>query len=199
MRLLLAIAVGVDPCRLVAQEAPPREQAPPPVLRQVQPVPETPPPVDIRTTTTIGDWLSKVHVDLGCPSCPGDTNGPPVNPNAPWALQSKVRFSGAFGTVAAGVIGVRNDAAPLYSSMPIAGDYRARVINTTTPNFFVPATQWHLTAAFERALLTTSRGKTFSFATDLTVPLRTTPRIGDGPGIDPLSSTALRVGFKFRW
>lgn len=212
--LLLAVAVCAPGQVLVtAQELPSRARPVPPVdgQRQEPPVetPETKLKVttladtstrpDVSTKSTVETWLSNVHIDFTCPNCPSDRVRPPLNPNAPWAFQSKVGYSGTFGSVSAGVVGVRNDASPLYAAMPIGGDYRGNAAITTTPNFFVPSTQWYATAAFQRTLATTKQGNTLGLAVDLMVPVNTAPWRGESVRLAPLPSTAVRVGFVYRW
>jgi hypothetical protein len=213
--LVLAVIVSAPrPAPLVAQGPQQQGQAVP-GQDPVQPVtPELPvqPPrwvpivdphvwLDSKPPSRLDAWLSSI--DINCVAC-GDVGaiGPlptPTNANAPWAFQGVLRRDTAAGAFSAGIIGVRNHAAPLYTAMPIGGTFSPGASSTSRANFFVPATQWHLTASVERTLLTMPRGATLGIVGDLLLPINTNPSFDDKLRTDPLPSRAVRVGIAFRW
>ena len=182
------------------ESAPPQAPEPAPVKPSQIPIVNGPWWAD-RTPTTTPD-LFRV-IDFDCTAC-GATSGLdrftlPANRNAPWVIQGRVRHATRLGVISAGLLGVRNYASPLYTGMPIGGSFNAGPLTTVTPNLAIPDTQWHLTAGFERTLLTTKRGVTFGLTGDVLLPVNTDPVSGDPLRVDPLSSLAVRFGFVLRW
>lgn len=213
--LFLAAALESTTAQVVAQE-PPREgqgavsgrgpeqppaSAPPAQEPHWIPIVDTRLRLDHEPKPALERWLATV--DINCVVCGGigDPGALPrsANPNAPWALQTTVRHTSFLGTFSTGLLGVRNYASPLYSAMAIGGDFSPGAASTTTANFLVPSTQWHLTAAFERTVFTTAHGATLGLAADLLLPVKTDPVTGDQLRIDPLPSRAVRFGIVFRW
>ena len=172
---------------------------------------------DIRLTTTslfddkltigtkpkslLESWLS--GVDMKCISCDGLATSAlfpeSSNRNAPWVLQGRWRHQTALGVVSTGFVGVRNYALPLYTAMPIGGDFDPGARGSSPANVFAPSTQWSLTAAVEKTLATFSNGATVGVTADVLVPV-TTGSIGAGdPRIGALTSRTMRFGIVFRW
>jgi hypothetical protein len=144
-----------------------------------------------------------LEIDFHCAAC-GAASGLdrftlPANRNAPWVFQGTARRATRPGAISAGLLGVRNYAAPLYTATPIGGSFNAGPLTTVTPNLAIPDTQWHLTAGFERTLLTTRRGITLGLTGDVLLPVNTDPVSGEPLRVDPLSSLAVRFGFVLRW
>ena len=180
--------------------APLQPTEPPPAEPSQIPIANGPWWADRTPTTTPG--LFRV-IDFDCTAC-GATSGLdrftlPANRNAPWIFQGTVRHATRLGVISTGLLGVRNYASPLYTGMPIGGSFNAGPHTTLTPNLAIPDTQWHLTAGFERTLLTTKRGVTFGLTGDVLLPVNTDPVSGDPLRVDPLSSLAVRFGFVLRW
>jgi hypothetical protein len=198
---LAAQVLSRDPTAAPSQgSAPP--QTPEPSQVEPSPIPIVNGPRWVeRTPTTVPDLFPPI--DFDCTAC-GATSGldrftVPVNPNAPWAFQGTVRRATRLAVLSAGLLGIRNYASTVYTAMPIGGSFDAGPLTTVTPNLSVPDTQWHLTAGFERTLLTTKRGVTLGLTGDVLLPVRTDPVSGDPLGVDPLSSLAARFGFVIRW
>jgi hypothetical protein len=156
--------------------------------------------VDRTPTTAPGHFPT---IDFDCTACGAtsrlDCFTVPVNPNAAWALQGRVRRATRLRVLSAGLLGIRNYASPVYTAMPIGGRFDPGPLTTVTPNLSVPDTQWHLTAGFERTLLTTKRGVTLGLTGDVLLPVSTDPVSGDPRRVDPLSSLAVRFGIVIRW
>lgn len=155
-------------------------------------------PVSVDDTPT-SPWGVRSTVDINCVACVPGLASIPANPNAPWSLYGTVRHESRLGGFSAGFVGVHNYAPPLYSVMSIGGAYSPGGASSSVANFFVPSTQWHLTASFQRTLVTTAAGATLGLTADVLVPVKTDAAVNDSLGICPLPSGAVRFGMVFRW
>lgn len=103
------------------------------------------------------------------------------------------------GPVSTGFVGVRNYALPLYTGMPIGGDFNPGMLGSSLTSSFMPSSQWSLTAAVEKTLATFSNGATVGVTADVLIPVATeSVSVGD-PRIAALTSRAMRVGIVVRW
>lgn len=149
------------------------------------------PKFDLELPDGRGSWLTGGDARS---SSPPNTNG-----NAPWFVEGRVRHEGRSSAFSAGVVGVRNYTLPLYSASAIGGRLDPGPVSSSLANFYVPSTQWNLTAAVERTLRTTAGGATVGVAADAFFPLDVAAPTNDKSRIDPLPSQATRVGLALRW
>lgn len=157
-------------------------------------------PVFTGTTTPPPSWLS--GIEMNCIGCPGAVtfSGPPsTNPNAPWLLHGKWRRDTPFGTASVGFAGMRNSALPLSTMMPLGAELASTTLGSSHTGFFMPSTQWSVTAGLEKTLKRFSNGATIGVAADFMVPVHTTAIGAGDPRLGAMKAAAFRFGIVIRW
>lgn len=144
-------------------------------------------------------WSPRIETNHGglCPACASPL-APPRGANDPWWVQGRARYERGRAGFSVGAIGRRNDLLPLYTSMPIDGDYRPP---PTSSSIFDPSTasiDWHVTVGVRWRVLETRRGATLDVAADAIVPLND-GRIREQTVLPRRSSATPRLGFVWRW
>jgi hypothetical protein len=152
-----------------------------------------------KPTSFMESWLS--GFEMKCVGCRGfETTAvrpDPTNATAPTVLQGKWRRHTPLGVVSTGFVGVRNYALPLSSAMPLGGDVDPAALRSAGTSAFAPASQWSLTAAVEKTLVTRASGASVGVTADLLIPVATNAVIAGDPRIS--ASSTLRFGIVFRW
>lgn len=104
-----------------------------------------------------------------------------------------------YAVISAGFVGARNYALPLYTAMPIGGEFAPVALGSAGTSAFAASSQWSLTAALEKTLVTLEDGATVGVTTDLLVPIATGyVAVGDSR-FSALTSPTVRLGIVFRW
>lgn len=147
-------------------------------------------------------WLR--GVEMKCIGCGGSettaVRPESTNATAPWVLQGKWRRPTPLGAVAMGFVGVRNYALPLSTAIPLGGDVDPGALGSSRGSvFFTPVSQWSLTAAVEKTLLTRADGASVGVAADVLIPVATQSLTVGDPRMSALTSRTVRLGIVFRW
>jgi hypothetical protein len=135
---------------------------------------------------------------VGCPDAGTSARPISTNQNAPWVLRGKWQRDTPFGRASIGFAGIRNSALPASTVLPLGGDAGHTTVGSSTA-FFMPSTQWSVTAGLEKTLVTFSTGATVGIVTDLIVPVHTTAAVAADPRMGGMKSAALRFGVVLRW
>lgn len=185
-----------DPAVPAAAQEPP----PAPPLRLSQPITIGTAPVE-KPSSPLRQWWTTTP-EVGCKGCGFEVDPgwlpPRYNANAPWVVQGMARRVTRFGTLSAGVAGVRNLAAPLYTVAPGGGLIDTGPASASQGNLAVTATDWQARLAIERTLWKKGRF-TVGFMVGGSMPISSAPAPGELARLDPLPSRALFVGFVLRW
>jgi hypothetical protein len=146
-------------------------------------------------------WLS--GVEMNCIACRGFVTtavfSQPTNLNAPWVLQGTWTRQTTVGVLSTGFVGVRNYALPLSTAVPLGGDVDRFATGSWRTSAFAPSSQWYLTAAIEKTLVTRSNGASVGITADVLIPVETESISVDDPRISALTSRAVRFGVVVRW
>jgi hypothetical protein len=121
--------------------------------------------------TSPGSW----HFDVGsrgeCPGCTASGIQPPGNPNAPWAVRSRVTYAAAGARLTLGVVGHRNYQLPLFMSETLAGDYDLVAPESSPADLSRNQTRWQLSARVQKTVKRLSGGQTIGLVGDAFIPI----------------------------
>jgi hypothetical protein len=188
----VSTAAGQAPA---AQE--PRPSEPSPLIVSLfdhQPPPTKPPKLALES------WFSGFKMNcIGCSTAATTVRPESTNRNAPWVLQGKWQRETRLGVASVGFVGIRNSALPPSSVIPLAGDPGFTSLNSSHTSFFMPSTQWSVTAGLEKTLVKFSNGASVGAVADFIVPVHTTSAVAADRRLSGMKSAALRWGFVVRW
>jgi hypothetical protein len=160
-------------------------------------VPDTAPPESVEGTKTRPKLELSIDPGQWCPTCPGATGArAPVNRNAPSMIRGGLSYApSAASRISVGLLGYRNGRLPAYMLLPIASQSAVDIApSAALTDVSNSATQWQLSAGFERAIRRPASGLQLNLFGDVFVPL-TTADNEVAPATIP--SRALRLGVNF--